>query len=176
MYREACSRIDDGMWLARAWPPSAYNSDHLLRVLGLEVLLKGVLKLAAVEYPTRGAGGHDYEALFNRLPQEVRRAVLKVAAEQMQGMTEEYPKVDISNGRGLNKVLRQSAEFFTSARYQFESFEGYTMEEQRAVEERWMERGGRQDEAAIVFHTEEVKAIIAGLRSYIEAHIPLELR
>jgi hypothetical protein len=35
-----------------------------------------------------------------------------------------------------------------------------------------MERGGREDEAAIVFHCEEVKAIIAGLRSFIEARIP----
>jgi HEPN domain-containing protein len=178
MYREACSRIDDADFLAKHWPASACNSDHLLRVLGLEVLIKAVLKLAGADYPARGGGGHDYEALFNRLPQDARREVLKVAIYRMRGVTKEvYPNfVDISNGRGLNKVLRQSSEFFTSARYQYEFLEGHTQEEQRAIEQRWMERGGPSDEAHTVCYTEEVGALIAGLRAYIEARVPVELR
>jgi hypothetical protein len=174
MYREACSRIDDADFLGRHLPPSKYNSDHLLRVLGLEVLLKATLKLADVDYRARGTGGHDYEALFNRLPQDARGEVLKVAVDRMRGWTKEtYPDlVDISTDDGLNKVLRQSEQHFMRARYQYEFFEGFTQDEQRVVEQRWLERGGPSDEADCVSYPEEVGAIIAGLRAYIEAHVP----
>lgn len=175
MYREACSRIDDGQFLEQHLPSSKSNSGYFLRVLGLEVLLKAALKLAGVDYPARGAGGHDYEALFHRLPSDARREILTVAIDRMRGLPEDYPKVDISNGRGLNKVLRQSTEFFTRARYQYEFLEDHTVEEQRAIEERWMERGGPSEEADSVSHPEEVGAISAGLRAYIESGVPREL-
>jgi hypothetical protein len=180
MYREACSRIEDGLWLDRQWPASESNSGYLLRVLGFEVLLKAALKLFGVPYPT-GQGGHRYVGLWGRLPPDARQEVISVATDRMAGVSKQpdetggdedyYQVADLSHGKDLDRVLNHAEQFFTRARYQYEYFEGFTDEEQQAVETRWLERGAPQDEADVVTYAPEVDALIAGLRALIEPRL-----
>ena len=175
MYREACSRIDDGTFLAQHWPSSASGSDYLLRVLGLEVLLKAALRLFGVPYATAGGAGHRYVALWASLPPEARREVIAVALERMHGAScgGEYEALDLSNGRDVDRALNQAEAYFACARYQYEYSEGLTDAERLAVEERWIERGAPLSEAESVTRAPEVDALIAGLRRLIETRLPL---
>lgn len=174
MYREACSRIADADFLARHVPPSAYGSDHLLRVLGFEVLMKAALRIFAVKYPT---AKHRYLELWERMPLEGRQEILGAAVNRLGGIRDpsspSNAAVNLCNSKDLERVLNHAERFFTRARYQYEYFDGFTEEEQRAVEARWLERAAPQEEADIVTYAPEIDALITGLRALIQSRLPL---
>jgi hypothetical protein len=158
MLDEALERIHDGN-LLRENINKESDADALLRILGLEILLKCALLITG-----RGQrGSHDYPKLWNELPAEAQQQVIGAAKVRMAGHS------DFSD---IEKLLISYQFIFTKARYFYELYEEYPLDEQHKIGELWRAAGAPNDEADVVYFGEELTGLIHGLRSFIESKLP----
>jgi HEPN domain-containing protein len=153
MLLEAKGRLHDASLLARTVTHG--NSDALLRVLALEILLKASHVVEAQRYPRI----HDYSCLWRRLSDNARSAILAGAEQRDPGCLV---------GKDLDQILRDWEFVFTRSRYYFERYEGYTLQEQHELGKLWIELGAPITEAEVKYHLSELEALCSGLIAYIE--------
>jgi hypothetical protein len=157
MYSEANQRIHDADILSQSLYAQS-DSAALLRILGFEVLLKCAILLSG-EMPRKN---HRYADLWNVLPAAVRDDVLVAASLRMPGYT------DFSDA---TKLLKAYQFVFEKARYYYELYEGYTLEEQAEFGQLWEELGAPLDEAHVQYFPHELTCLIHGLKLYIERRL-----
>lgn len=155
MVREAKARLHDSEILASSFNAHS-DSAAILNVLAFEVLLKAAV-LASIGVR---AGSHDYGALWSKLPGPIQDQVMSAARGRMPGHT------DFSN---LENLLSSYQFLFVKARYHYELYENLTLEEQRELGERWIERGAPVDEARVQYHPNELFCLTEGLIAYVES-------
>jgi hypothetical protein len=157
MFQEALGRISDAEVLAR---PTETRSDSsaLLRILGFEVLLKCAILLSG-QTPKQT---HNYEKLWSQLPADVSSEILQSAKGRSAGHT------DFSN---VSKLLRWYRYIFEKARYHYELYKGWTLEEQTELGKLWEELGAPVEEAVVQYYPEELFCLIEGLKVHIQARL-----
>ncbi len=153
MVREAKGRLHDASLLSTCVTHG--NSDALLRVLALEILLKATHVHEVGRYPRV----HDYACLWRLLSEPVRSAILARGHGRDPGR--------LSN-KDLDLLLRDWQVVFTQSRYYFELYENYTLQEQQELGEFWLELGAPVAEAEIKYHPLELEALCSGLIGYLE--------
>jgi hypothetical protein len=160
MYDEALVRLEDSDLLAQSAKSLLTQSDssHLLRILGFEILLKCAVRLCG-KTPKRN---HGYAALWQLLLPDAQSEILRIARERMPG------HADLSD---LDRLLSQYQRNFTKARYFYELYEGYTLEQQHELGQFWEELGAPEHEADVRYYPNELDCLIAGLRAFIDARL-----
>jgi hypothetical protein len=119
MLNEARSRIHDADLLSQSLLRET-DSDAFLRILGFEILLKCALVVTGIK-PARH---HKYVQLWRELPSGAQATVLAAAGSRMRG------HADLSN---LDNLLNWYQFVFEKARYHYELYEGYSLQEQREL-------------------------------------------
>lgn len=71
----------------------------------------------------------------------------------------------------LEKLLGWYQFVFEKARYHYEFYENYTLEEQQSLGEYWIELGAPTDEAVVQYYPSELSCLIEGLSSFIETKL-----
>lgn len=154
MVAEAKARMADADIIGESLHQHS-DSQSLLRILALEVLLK------AVELKTTGSitRSHRYLEIWRRLPSEVQAEVIKLGTERYAGHVDlSYPE----------KLLCNFEWLFTSARYGYEFYEGTPDEELHAIGQEWIARGSPTEEADIQYRPTELAGLSFGLLSVAE--------
>ncbi len=157
MYQEAHSRISDADLLSGSLKKKS-DSDAILRVLGFEILLKCAILLCK----QKPKGSHDYSKLWLALSGKVQKEVLESAKNRVAG------HADFSD---LSQILKSLQIVFEKARYYYEFYEGYTLEEQTELGKFWLEIGAPTNEADVQYFPMELKGLIHGLSEFIKKEI-----
>jgi hypothetical protein len=155
MLNEARGRIHDADLLSRNLTRAA-DSDAFLRILGFEILLKCALVVSG----TKPARNHMYVQLWRQLPLHAQASVIAAARARMPGHS------DLSN---LDNLLNCYQFAFEKARYHYELYEGYSLQEQRELGELWVSLGSPTEEAVVQYHPNELQCLIHGLEQFIES-------
>ena len=152
MHREALRRLADAEILSKAMPPEE-NSDsaYLLKLLGLELLLKIVFE-AELNKP---GGGHAYEKLFGELPPSLQTKLLALAGERVG------PSALVENHE---LVLQKWGKNFVDLRYPWESYEGLSEEQYLTIGEKWMSKDAPLEEAKFRYYPQELLGFLSALR------------
>lgn len=154
MYESAMLRIRDADILSRSLVSS--DSASILRILGMEILLKTAVALSGIE-PKRS---HNYAALWNQLPADAHHRVMVVAKRRLPGHAE------LSN---VPKLLVWYRYIFEKVRYPYEQFEDYTEDEIRELSRLWgQDLGAEIEEALVRYYPNELICLIEGLKVYVE--------
>ena len=130
------------------------SAASLFKVLALEILLKA----AGLAYIGRYSRTHNYVALWDDLPAQVRDDILAIGATRFAGHT------DLSD---VKMLLRNYELVFTKVRYHYELYEGYSLAEQKQLGDYWIELGAPKNESIVNFHPMELSAILYGLQQVI---------
>jgi len=154
MLIEARGRIQDADLLSRN-PSRMTDSDAYLRILGFEILLKCALMVSGVK-PARH---HKYVDLWKNLSPNTPALVLGAARARMPG------HADLSD---LQNLLTWYQFVFERARYHYELYEGYSLQEQHELGELWVSLGAPTEEAVVQYHPLELECLIYGLEQFIE--------
>jgi hypothetical protein len=154
MYQEAHERLHDADILAQSLGTRS-DSQAIIRILAFEVLLKCALLIAG----QKPRNSHNYKNLWLGLPGYVRKEILQVASEHMPG------RADLSQ---VEKLLGWYQFIFEKARYHYELYENYTLDEQYKLGEYWIELGVPINEAVVQYHPRELQCLIAGVSAYVE--------
>lgn len=157
MFGEALARLHDAELLARSLDAQS-DSSALLRILGFEVLLKCAIRLSG-QMPKQY---HNYAKLWRALPGRAQKEIVRLAQERSPGHT------DFSN---LEKLLNWYQFIFEKARYHYELYEGWTLEEQSELGRLWEELGAPTHEAVVQYHPEELFCLTEALKAYIEPRL-----
>lgn len=157
MLRDAEDRLSDATILAQN---SATRSDaaSLLRVLAFEILLKCAVVINGGTPPR----SHNYWNLWQCLPKSVQDYLLAMANDRMSGY------VDFSNLRWL---LDNYRFVFERARYFYEFYEGYTLEEQSELGDFWVGLGSPEAEADVQYKPNELFCLTDSLLAYVRAEL-----
>jgi len=153
MHQEALRRLEDAETLSEALGlGGGGDSAYLLRLLGLERLLKIVFESVLGKPPDRG---HQYENLFNKLPPDVQTRLLSLAGERVG-----------PSALGVNheSVLKEWGQNFIHLRYPWERYAGLSEEQYFALGEEWTSRGSPIEEATFRYHPTELIGILEALR------------
>ncbi len=154
MYHEALARLNDADILARSMQTSS-DSSALLKILAFEILLKCAIQISGQTAKEH----HNYRKLWLALPGYASKEVLRVAKGRSPGHT---------NFSDLKKLLNWYQFIFEKARYHYELYESYTLQEQEELGKFWEELGAPTHEAVVQYYPEELFCLIEGLKAYIE--------
>lgn len=154
MFNEAQERLHDADILAQSLDARS-DSQAIIRILAFEVLLKCALLVCG----QKAKANHNYQKLWLGLPGYVQDEVLVVAAQRMPG------HVDLSR---LEELLGWYQFIFEKARYHYELYEDYTLDEQSELGEFWVSIGAPTKEAVVQYHPSELQCLIAGLSAFVE--------
>ncbi len=152
MHQEALQRLQDAETLHKALKHSERtNSPHLLRLLGLELLLKCVFESVV----GRPGHGHEYQKLFDELPLAIQERLLSLAGERVG------PSALAGNHLA---ILKEWGQNFIALRYPWERYANMSEEQYSKIADDWMERGAPIEEAEFRYHPEELVGILAAFR------------
>jgi hypothetical protein len=154
MLTEARGRIHDAELLSRNTLRKS-DADAQLRILGFEILLKCALMVSG----SRPSRHHKYGELWQQLPLSAQATILAAARGRMPG------HADLSD---LDTLLTWYQFIFERARYHYELYEGYSLQDQRELGELWLSLGAPTDEAVVQYHPLELECLIYGLERFIE--------
>jgi hypothetical protein len=119
--------------------------------------------VCASRLQAKGEKTHNYRTLWLGLTEKAQKEVLSVAhSHRMRN------HADLSN---VGKLLDWYQFIFEKARYHYELFEGYTLEEEHELSEYWIQIGAPTEEAIVQYYPYELQCLIAGLSAFIEKHI-----
>ena len=130
------------------------NASALIRILAFEVLLKAAVLLHGQE----PKASHAYAKLWKALPGKIQKQLLTVAEDRMSGHT------DFS---GLPALLTSFQVTFEKARYGYEPLKGYSLSEQRELENIWLESGAEPSEAFFSHRPSELQCLVEALSEHI---------
>ena len=154
MFHEAQERLHDADILAQSLNTRS-DSQAIIRILAFEVLLKCALLVCG----QKAKSNHNYRKLWLGLPGYVQKEVLAVASERIPG------HADLSR---FEDLLGWYQFIFEKARYCYELYEDYTLEEQRELGEYWVALGAPTEEAVVQYYPSELQCLIAGLSAFVE--------
>ena len=154
MLDEAEARIQDAEVLARSLH-TASDSQAIIKILALEVLLKA----AQLQCTGKFARSHRYIELWDALPSAVQQEVIRSGSIRYSG------HADLTN---VPKLLCIYEFIFTKVRYHYELYEGYSIAEQQAQGEEWVQRGAPTEEALVQYFPMELSALLFGLVGVIK--------
>ena len=154
MLNEARARIHDADLLSQSLL-RATDSDAFLRILGFEILLKCALVVRSIRPPRN----HKYVELWRQLPSDAREKILSAAKSRMPG------HADLLK---LDNLFNWYQFVFERARYHYELYEGYSLDEQRELGELWVALGAPTDEAVVQYYPNELTCLIYGLEHFVE--------
>jgi hypothetical protein len=157
MLRDAEDRLNDASILATSLDTRS-DAVSLLRILAFEVLLK----CAVVVNGQTPSKSHNYWNLWQSLPKGAQDSVLAVAATRMPGYA------DLSN---LQWLLANYRFVFERARYFYEFYEAYTLQEQKELGDFWVGLGSPEAEADVQYKPNELVCLTDGLLAYIRAEL-----
>ena len=144
MYEEALGRLVDAETLAGAMTLSEQsNSPYLLRLLGLELLLKLIYEITL----RKPGKGHDYAKLFDELPGNLQKRVLALAGERLG------PSVLCLKH---TRVLQEWGMNFVALRYPWDRYPDVSEEEFARIGMQWSDEGAPLDEAVFRYFPEEL--------------------
>jgi len=153
MYREALRRLRDADTLSDATGLSEQSdSPYLLRLLGLELLLKLIHE--AVLF--KAGRGHEYAQLFNDLPGDLQERLLSLAGERVGPSA-------LASKHVL--VLQEWGRNFIALRYPWERYSNMSEDEYSQVAKTWAGRGAPLEEATFRYFPEELVGFLAALRT-----------
>ncbi len=152
MHQEALRRLRDAETLSAAMGlGEESDSPYLLRLLGLELLLKFVFE-SVLRKPGRG---HEYEKLFNELPSDLQSRLLLLAGEHVG------PSALASNHQ---LVLQEWGKNFIALRYPWERYDGLSEEQYARVGDEWAANGAPLEGATFRYHPIELSGALDALR------------
>lgn len=152
MHQEALQLLRDADTLSHAMPlGERSNSPYLLRLLGLELLLKFVHE-SVVRIPDCT---HKYEKLFCNLPPELKTRLLSLATERVG------PSALDQNHES---ILQQWGQNFIALRYPWERYKALSEEQYLNLGEEWLSKGAPLEEATFRYHPEEMVGFLAALQ------------
>jgi hypothetical protein len=154
MLADAKARLNDADILAQSLN-RASDSQALLRILALEVLLKTTQFICNGKYKYN----HKYVDFWLELPEYARTQIIEAAQLVFPGH---------SNLSDIEKLLRAYEFVFTKARYYFEFYKNYTLAEQQELGEYWVEIGAPEKEAEVQYFPMELTALTTGIITFIE--------
>lgn len=122
------------------------NSDYLLRLLALELLLKCLCLVSGCE--EKKVHGHNYGVLFKMLPEPTRDELLRLATERLGGPS--------GLTGDLTQILADLSANFIDLRYPYEKYKD--LDERRYIElgDEWIAAGAPLETATFRFHSEEL--------------------
>jgi hypothetical protein len=146
MRREGMGRLQDADLLSGLSDvEETSNSDYLLRLLALELLLKCLCLASGCD--AKKVHGHNYGTLFKMLPEPTKDELLRLAIERLgpSGLT-----------INLEQVFADLSANFIDLRYPYEKYKG--LDERRYIElgDEWIAAGARLETATFRFHSEEL--------------------
>jgi hypothetical protein len=154
MHQEALQRLRDAEMLSEAIGVGEQSdSPYLLRLLGLELLLKAVFE-SVLRKPAH-VHRHNYEALFNELPTDLQAKLLTLAGERIG------PSALNANHAS---VLREWGQNFIALRYPWERYASLSEEEYSRVGGEWAAKGAELEDATFRYHPEELFGFLAALQ------------
>jgi len=71
----------------------------------------------------------------------------------------------------LEAILDDLERVFTKARYYYEQYEDYSLEEQHQIGEWWIGLGASDIDADIRYRPEELECLVAGLKGVLERYM-----
>ena len=152
MHQEALQRLRDAKTLSEAMGFDEYSdSPYLLRLLGLELLLKFVFESVL----KRPAWGHKYEDFFCALPFDLQARILYVAGARIG------PPALASSHKS---VFQDWGQNFVALRYPWERYENLSEQQYSKVGEDWVGNGAPLDEAIFRYHPKEMCGVLEALR------------
>lgn len=152
MHQEALRRLEDAETLSEALGlGGGGDSAYLLRLLGLELLLKIVFE-SVLGKPGRG---HEYEKLFNELPRDVQTRLLSLAGERVG------PSALAVNHES---VLKEWGQDFIDLRYPWERYARLSEEQYFTLGGEWISKGSPIEEATLRYHPKELVGFLEALR------------
>ena len=160
MLRDAEDRLNDATILATSLHTRS-DAASLLKILAFEVLLKCAVFTNGGNPPK----SHNYLILWQSLPESAQDAILSVAADRMPGHAE------LSN---LEWLLRNYRFVFERARYFYEFYEGYTLQEQSELGEFWVNLGSPDCEADVQYKPNELTCLVEGLLAYVKRELGVD--
>lgn len=153
MHQQALQRLSDADLLDNASDDGdQFDSQYLLRLLGMELLLKVVFEQKLHEK----AHGHKYDKLFKRLPKDLQDRLLRLAGERIgpSGLT--------NNPQSL---FREWGQNFVALRYPWERYEGLSEDQYATLGEKWIAEGASLEQATFRYHPEELFGMLYALQT-----------
>lgn len=153
MHQQALQRLSDSELLHNASDDGdQFDSQYLLRLLGMELLLKVVFEKTLHEK----AHGHRYDKLFKRLPEDLQDRLIRLAGERIgpSGLTD--------NAQSLFKEWGQN---FVALRYPWERYDGLSEDQYATLEEKWIAEGAPLKKATFRYHPEELFGMLYALQT-----------
>lgn len=161
MHREAIRRLSDAQLLVDADPLGSRraDSDHLLNLLGLELLLKFLFE---VEHSRQADDfGHDYKAIFSALQPDTQTRLISLCAEHIG------PSAFTSEA---TKILAEWGRNFVGLRYPFDRYRGLTEEQYVATSARWLQKGAKLESATYRFYPQELTGVLYASQTIANKH------
>ena len=167
MHKCAIERLADAELLFESDPQKdrRYDSDYLLKLLGLELLLKFILEIETTENSKNYS--HYYDKLFVKLPQSAQTRFLDLCGKHI-GPSE------LSTSH--IKIFKELGENFIALRYPYERYKGKDERQYRALSDNWLSNGASLQEAAFRYHPEELTGLLYAAQVIVNEHaLRLEL-
>lgn len=156
MHREAVRRLSDAKILVDADPLGSRRGDsaHLLKLLGLELLLKFLYE---VEHSRQADGlGHNYKKIFLDLRSETQARLMSLCGERIGPSAFNTESASILAEWGRN---------FVDLRYPFERYKGLSEEQYAAASARWLQKDANLGSAKFRFYPEELTGLLFALQT-----------
>ena len=153
--KEAEKRLRDAEVLEAAGGPGRGDSDYLLRLLALELLLKFHYEADTGKQPPKN---HKYGALFERLSPGHQSLLLEEAGNRIGPS-------DLST-RPMN-VLEEWSLNFVLLRYPYEKYKGMTEQEFRGHSDHWLKEGTALEDADFRYYPEELYGFLHALQTVL---------
>ena len=153
MLRESNSRLQSAELLRSAGDDS--DSAYLLRLLGLELLLKVIFEESL---GTPSPRHHRYAEIFFALPQNVQDNLLRIAGERIGPSALADDPILVLTELGSN---------FISLRYPYDKYAGLSEAEYGQAGKDWVEAGSDPQDAVFRYHPEELVGLTYGAQQII---------
>jgi hypothetical protein len=149
MYKEAKVRMHDAEILSEKINFES-DSNYLLQLLAFELLLKAV----ALIHNGRFYENHNYQNLFESLPEKIR--------DQLMGRITRWSDKALTK-RELQKLLVLYKNNFVRLRYPFEAYKKMNESEYLDYGKLWVELGAPVEEAEFQYYPEQLYGLVKAL-------------
>lgn len=161
IHREAIKRLSDAQILFEADPLGSRraDSDHLLKLLGLELLLKFLFEVEQSRQADEF--GHNYKDIFSALQPETQARLILLCGERIG------PSTFTAESK---KILAEWGRNFVDLRYPFERYKGLSEEQYAAKSARWPQKGAKLESATFRFYPHELTGALYALQVIANEH------
>jgi hypothetical protein len=161
MHKCAIERLADAELLFESDPQKdrRYDSDYLLKLLGLELLLKFIFEFETAKNAHKYF--HKYDELFVDIPQTTQTRFLDLCGKHIG--PSELSTDHIS-------VLKELGENFIALRYPYERYKGMDESQYRTLSDNWLSNGANLHEATFRLHPKELTGLLYAAQIIANEH------